>query len=82
MSTARQIPLASFYNFLAGEVAGLVDRYLDAKSYEVILNEKGKLRWVDRSSGEDVILTKEPDTTWGRRFNAGFMRILPVRGQL
>ncbi len=67
---------------LAGEVAGLIDRVLDAKSYEVVLNEKGKIRWIDRSSGEDVILTKEPDTTWGRRFNAGFMRILPVRGQL
>jgi putative cardiolipin synthase len=67
---------------LAGNMAALVDGAVDTKSYEVILNEKGKLRWVDRSSGEDVILTKEPDTTWGRRFNAGFMRILPVRGQL
>ncbi len=67
---------------LAEKVAGIIDRYRDTKAYAVILNEKGKLRWVDRSSGEDVILTKEPDTTWGRRFNAGFMRILPIRGQL
>jgi putative cardiolipin synthase len=67
---------------LAGETAAFVDGALNAKTYEVVLNEKGKVRWIDRSSGEDVILTKEPDTTWGRRFNAGFMRILPVRGQL
>ena len=67
---------------LAGDTAALIDRVVVTRMYEVILNEKGQLRWVDRSSGEDVILTKEPDTTWGRRFNAGFMRILPVRGQL
>ena len=67
---------------LAGDTAADLDGALNAKTYEVVLNEKGKVRWIDRSSGEDVILTKEPDTTWGRRFNAGFMRILPVRGQL
>ncbi len=67
---------------LAGDMAAMIDAALDSRTYEVILNEKGKVRWIDRSSGEDVILTKEPDTTWGRRFNAGFMRILPVRGQL
>ncbi len=67
---------------LAGDTAALIDAALDTRTYEVILNEKGQLRWVDRSSGEDVILTKEPDTTWGRRFNANFMRILPIRGQL
>jgi putative cardiolipin synthase len=67
---------------LAGHTAALIDGGVDTRAYEVILNEKGQLRWVDRSSGEDVILTKEPDTTWGRRFNAGFMRILPIRGQL
>ncbi len=67
---------------LAGGVAGWLDAAYDKRAYEVILNEKGQLRWVDRSSGEDVILTKEPDTGFWRRFNAGFMRILPIRGQL
>jgi len=32
--------------------------------------------------GTEVILDKEPQTTWGQRFGAGFMRILPIRGQL
>ena len=32
--------------------------------------------------GVEVIYDKEPQTTWGQRFSAGFMRILPIRGQL
>jgi hypothetical protein len=49
---------------------------------EVFLNEKGKLRWRGYDNGQEVILDKEPQTTWGQRFMAGFYRILPIRGQL
>ena len=51
-------------------------------TYEVVLNDIGQLRWVDRSGEQEVILTKEPDTTWGKRTGAALMEILPVRGQL
>ncbi|MGI9343702.1 MAG: phospholipase D family protein [Gammaproteobacteria bacterium] len=54
----------------------------DADTYEVVLNDKGKVRWVDRAGDEDVILDKEPQTSWWRRFTVGFYRILPVKGQL
>lgn len=59
-----------------------VKRRIDTNAYEVILNDKGKVRWVDRSGDEEVILDKEPQTGWWRRFTVGFYRILPVKGQL
>lgn len=52
------------------------------QAYEVFLNEEGKLRWRGIENGEQVILRKEPQTSWWQRFVAGFMRILPIRGQL
>ena len=52
------------------------------KTYEVVLNEQGKLRWIDRTGDEEKVYTKEPETSWWRRFNAGFMRIFPVKSQL
>lgn len=67
---------------LGGLTAGLVDESLATRTYEVILNEQGAVRWVDHAGDEPVVLTKEPDTSWWRRFTAGFYRILPVKGQL
>ena len=55
---------------------------LAEQTYEVFLNENGKLRWRGLEDGQEVILDKEPQTTWGQRFSASFMRILPIRGQL
>ncbi len=63
----------------------LVKRLLElapTNAWEVVLDEKGKLRWRGTENGEQVILDKEPQTTWWQRFVAGFMRILPIRGQL
>jgi putative cardiolipin synthase len=67
---------------LTEELLDQITRGEGKSAYEVVLNDKGQLRWVDRSGAEDVVLNKEPDTTWGKRFRAGFMEILPVRGQL
>ena len=55
----------------------LIDEALANQTYEVFLNEKGKLRWRTYVNGEEVIYEKEPDTTWGQRFMAGFARIIP-----
>jgi putative cardiolipin synthase len=52
------------------------------ETFEVFLNEKGKLRWRSLEDGREVIYKKEPQTTWGQRFMAGFYRMLPIRGQL
>ena len=57
--------------------AALVADALQEQTFEVFLNEKGKVRWRGYVNGEEVIYDKEPETTWGQRFMAGFARILP-----
>ncbi len=59
-----------------------IDARIDSFAYEVILNDKGQVRWVDRAGDAEVILDKEPQTGWWRRFTVGFYRILPIKGQL
>ena len=54
-----------------------IDEALASQTYEVFLNEKGKVRWRGYENGEEVIFEKEPQTTWGQRFMAGFARIIP-----
>ena len=51
-------------------------------TYEVVLNDNNQLRWLGQENGQPVRLKKEPQTSFWKRFAAGFMRILPIRGQL
>jgi len=68
---------------MAETLAAAIDENIAAQTFEVFLNEKGQLRWrASDDDGEEVIFDKEPQTTWGQRFTVGFMRILPIRGQL
>ena len=67
---------------MADQSAKLIEAKLAEQTYEVFLNEKGKLRWRALENGQEVIFDKEPQTTWSQRFAAGFMRILPIRSQL
>lgn len=62
---------------LARIYAELIDEALPSQTYEVFLNEKGKVRWRTDQDGQEIIYDKEPETTWGQRFGAGFARILP-----
>jgi putative cardiolipin synthase len=62
---------------LADEMARRVHDQLAVQTYEVYLNEKGKLRWKTVRDGKVVVYEKEPETTWGQRFSAGFARIIP-----
>ncbi len=59
-----------------------IEAALPQQTFEVFLNERGKIRWRGIENGQSVILDKEPHSTWWERFKAGFMRILPIRGQL
>ncbi len=67
---------------LGASVGTLVDEHLNERAYEVVLNDRGKLRWIDRGGPCPVIVDKEPGAGFWRRFNAQAMRILPIRGQL
>ena len=67
---------------LAVLFANGIQNVLPNETYEVFLNEDGKVRWRSFRSGEEEIYEKEPETTWGDRFKVGFVRILPIRSQL
>jgi len=68
---------------MAEQYARTIEANIAGQTFEVFLNEKGQVRWRGYDDdGTEVILDKEPQTTWGQRFGAGFMRILPIRGQL
>ena len=67
---------------MADQTAKIIEAVIAEQTYEVFLNEKGKLRWRGLENGQEIILDKEPQTTWSQRFAAGFMRFLPIRGQL
>jgi len=68
---------------IAEDIVTSAEEKAPTGAYEVFINEKGKVRWRSTDDdGQEVILDKEPQTTWGQRFAAGFYRILPIRGQL
>ncbi len=62
---------------LAREYLRRIEEVLPTQTYEVFLNEDDKLRWRTFQDGEEIIMEKEPETTWGQRFMAGLMRIMP-----
>lgn len=55
---------------------------IEAQTYQVFLNENGKVRWRGFEDGQEVIYKKEPKTTWWQRFFTGLMRFVPVKSQL
>jgi putative cardiolipin synthase len=68
---------------LARQVMAYMDEgVLPYNAYRVQLDEDGRLVWKTVKDGEPVVYTKEPETTFGQHFTSGFIRLLPVEGQL
>lgn len=67
---------------LATELLERVEPALPTATYQVFLNDSGKVRWRIEEDGKQIVLTKEPQTGFWRRFGAGFMRLLPIKSQL
>jgi len=59
-----------------------VKRAMPERSFRVSLNESNDLRWTVLENGREVVVKKEPQTGFWKRFGAGFMRILPIKSQL
>jgi cardiolipin synthase C len=51
-------------------------------AYRVTLDEGGDLAWTTLSDGAELTLTKEPDTTWWKRFSTGFLSFIVPESQL
>ncbi|RLA42242.1 MAG: phospholipase D family protein [Gammaproteobacteria bacterium] len=54
-----------------------IEASLDDSAYKLELDKNGRLRWRANIDGEEVLETKEPLTSWWRRFQAQVYRILP-----
>ena len=67
---------------LASGAVDSVDEVLPRATYMVRLDDKGKLRWMGQTDGEEEVWSKDPETSFWTRFNVSFMRILPIKGQL
>ncbi len=58
-------------------MAVAIEERLASAAYRVVENTQGKLEWHATIDGEEIIETKEPLTSWWRRFKAWFMKIVP-----
>jgi len=68
---------------IAKEVLNFMHVGVDPKnSYRVLLDKRGDLVWITETNGTKVIYHSEPDTDAWKRFEAGFIEILPVELQL
>ena len=67
---------------IAEEFVEHVTTGLPEWSFQVFLNENNDLRWRGYDNGQEVILSKEPQTGFWHRFNASFLRMLPIKSQL
>jgi putative cardiolipin synthase len=62
---------------MAREFSELFDNLLSSQTYELFLNDEGKLRWRGFEDGAEVIYDKEPDTTGWQRFKVKLAKIIP-----
>ncbi len=62
---------------IATALVNRVTAALPEQSFEVFLNEDGKVRWKGLDDGQVVVVDHEPQTSFWHRFNAGFLRIVP-----
>mgnify|MGYP001828757910 FL=1 len=67
---------------LGGRFTERIMAVLPDVTYRVTLDDQGDLLWTFDNGDEREVWHKEPQTGWGRRFKAGFYRILPIEQQL
>jgi putative cardiolipin synthase len=68
---------------LARQLAVYMDEGVQpSNAYQVLLDENGKIIWRTQMDGAPVTYTREPESTFWQRFMTGFIKMLPVEGQL
>ena len=68
---------------IAKEVLAYMRGGVDLKSsYKVMIDSEGKLIWVTETDGKKVVYHSEPEADGWKRFQSGFIGILPVELQL
>jgi hypothetical protein len=67
---------------MRGSTADKQATIVPAAAYEVRLSENGKLVWIERSGGREVVHDSEPGAGFWRRAWVGFLSILPIEKYL
>jgi len=62
---------------MAGGMAYSLDDEIGGIAYRIVVNEDGNLEWHSTVDDQQVIETKEPQTSWWLRTKAWFSRIAP-----
>jgi hypothetical protein len=58
-----------------------VEQGLPTKTWRVVLNEKGYLRWITTDGGVERVLIREPAGYWQKLY-VSFVGLFPIRRQL
>ena len=63
---------------LATEVSKAFEKTIPAIAYEVVLTPKGKLNWIERRDGREIVHAEEPATTSFQRDGIWLLSHLPI----
>lgn len=55
---------------------------LTEKAYELSLNDRGGIYWRAFNEGQEIILNKDPETSWWQKFKSGVLQLFPTKGHL
>lgn len=68
---------------LATQLSDAFDRGIPLAAYRVVLDDAGHLEWIALSAdGSEQRYRRDPGASFGRRFTAGFLSLLPIDGLL
>lgn len=75
-----ELGLVVISDTLAARMAETFIANTPGQAYEVVLNEKNRLEWIERDRAGDVIRMHaiEPETSWFQRLAIGFFSFLPI----
>jgi len=63
---------------LAGRIADVFDRQVPLLAYEVRLDRRGGLRWIERTGESRIVHDDEPHTSLARRLGVWLLSLLPI----
>lgn len=63
---------------LAGQLTSRLDQSMPTRAYEVRVDEKGRLHWIERNRGKELRHDAEPGTAWWKRAAVKTLSWLPI----
>jgi putative cardiolipin synthase len=68
---------------LASQLSDAFERGIPRAAYRVVLDDAGHLEWIaSNADGSQLRYRRDPGASFGRRFTAGFLSLLPIDGLL